>query len=186
MVEQDLSCSGDFKLLLQTAEGKLQLGVVPVEGNAAETSRQAQPPPQEMVHFPLKALYGGNWNLIYEQGPRELGQCTAESHEVGSLLVAWCAAVSFRSLVKSWAKLLTGISVTNGILPFQSTRDLDLAGLKLILAQVMSRLIAAHAVTISGTDEVVDFFLQAREVATVPLAQQLLDKTKRVCNALRL
>lgn len=84
-----------------------------------------------MVHFPLKALYGGNWNLIYEQGPRELGQCTAESREVGSSLVAWCATVFFRSLVKSWAKLLTGISVTDGILPFQSTRDLDLAGLKL-------------------------------------------------------
>lgn len=183
MVEQDLSCSGDFKLLLQTAEGKLQLGVVPVEGNAAETSRQAQPPLQEMVYFPLKALYGENWNLIDEQGPEESGQSTAESHEVRSLLVAWRATVSFRSLVKSLAKLLTGISATDGILassrekrkfsaslPFRSTRDLDLAGLKLILAQVMSRLIVAHAVTISGTDEVVNFFLQAREVATAPLS----------------
>lgn len=97
--------------------------------------------------------------------------------------------------MKSLAKPLTGISVTDGILAsprekrklsasldFWSTIDLDLAGLKLILAHVTSRLIAAHHVTTSGTDEVVDFFPQAREVAAAPLLQQLLGKTQRVCN----
>ena len=75
----------------------------------------------------------------------------AVSHIDRSLLVCCTDAASFRELLKILPRLLTGFSVTVGILvplnvkwklsatlPFFRTKDLDFAGLKLILAHVMS------------------------------------------------
>ncbi len=88
--------------------------------------------------------------VLYFPGSPDLS--TAVSQFVTSLLVCWRAAVSFRELSKIFPKLLTGLSVTDGIcdpyrvkrnrsatLPFFKPRDLDLAGLKLILAHRMRR-----------------------------------------------
>ncbi len=78
------------------------------------------------------------------------------------------AAESFRLESKSFPKLLTGCSVMVGMtvpetekwnlsttFPFFSTMDLDLEGLKLILAQVMTLSSPCRIHLLPGTDVVV-------------------------------
>lgn len=64
MPEQDFSGTGDLELLYHTAEGKLELGVMPVKGNTAQASWQSQPPAQELAGHPFEALHNGNWDYI--------------------------------------------------------------------------------------------------------------------------
>ena len=74
------------------------------------------------------------------------------------------ATVSFRLESKSFPKLLTGCSVMDGMtvpeienlnVPFFNTMNLDLEGLKLILAQVMSFSSPCRIHLLLGTDVVV-------------------------------
>lgn len=55
LVQHHLSGPSHLKLF-QGLQGKLELGVVPIEGNAAEAPGQSQPPPEEAADLPLQSI----------------------------------------------------------------------------------------------------------------------------------
>ncbi|XP_029985493.1 glutamyl aminopeptidase [Sphaeramia orbicularis] len=119
----------------EAADWKLQYGGMAIQSDAAEGSGEPKPPAEKLT-----------------DGPFHPDLSIAVSHDVSSALVCWSASESLKEQLKTLPRLLTGFSIIVGIgvppmvkrkwsatLPFFRTRDLDLVGLKLILAQEMSR-----------------------------------------------